>query len=110
MEFGFDKIIPKYILWYMITTINTKTLLTVKVDKKLKSAAQKTAEEMGIPLGTFINMTLRQFVRDKELNFTLGYTATPALARSIRQAEKEIAKGEFEGPVSLNQLFKKLKI
>jgi addiction module RelB/DinJ family antitoxin len=91
-------------------TINTKTLLTIKVDKKLKSAAQKTAEEMGIPLGTFINMTLRQFVRDKELNFTLGYTATPALARSLKQAEKEIAKGEFEGPFPLDQLFKKLKI
>ena len=94
----------------MSTTINTKTLLTVKVDKKLKSAAQKTAEEMGIPLGTFINMTLRQFVRNKELNFTLGYTATPALARSLKQAEKEISKGKFEGPISLNQLFKKLKI
>ena len=55
-------------------------------------------------------MIIKQFVRDKELNFTLGYTATPSLARSLRQAEKEIAKGEFEGPVSLNRLFKKLKI
>ncbi len=94
----------------MSTTINTKTLLTVKVDKKLKSAAQKTAEDIGIPLGTFINMTLKQFVRDRELNFTLGYTATPALARSLRQAEKEIAEGEFEGPFSLNEMFGELKI
>jgi len=94
----------------MTTSTNTKTLLTIKVDKKLKSAAQKTAEDMGIPLGTFINMTLRQFVLDKEINFIGGYTATPALTRSLKQAEKEIARGEFEGPFSLNQLFKKLKI
>lgn len=95
----------------MQTKDNTKTLLTIKVDKKLKKSAQKIAEEIGIPLGTFINMTLKQFVRDKELNFVGGYTATPALARSLEQAEKEISRGDIGGKASsLNELFKKLKI
>jgi antitoxin component of RelBE/YafQ-DinJ toxin-antitoxin module len=45
--------------------MNTKTLLTVKIDKSLKEDAQKLASDLGIPLGTYINMNLRQFVRDR---------------------------------------------
>lgn len=90
---------------------NTKTLLTIKVDKKIKLAAQKTAKEIGIPLGTFLNMTLKQFVRNKEVSFNSGYTASPSLALSLKQAEKEIARGDAGGKASsLDELFKKLKI
>lgn len=41
------------------------TTLTIKMDKKLRDDAKKTAHEMGIPLTTVINAMTRQFVRDR---------------------------------------------
>ena len=106
--------IPKYILWYMTTKThtkpNTKTLLTIKTDKKLKFAAQKTAEEMGIPLGTFINMTLKQFVLNKEVNFRGGYTPNAKTARILKQSEKEFARGEYDGPFTVEELKKEWRL
>ena len=90
----------------MITKTNTKTLLTIKTDKKLKLAAQKTAEELGIPLGTFINMTLKQFVLDKEISFRGGYTPNAETAKILKQSEKEFERGEYEGPFTLKELVK----
>ncbi len=94
----------------MQTTHNTKTLLTIKVDKKLKQSAQKTAEEIGIPLGTFINMTLKQFVRNKEVNFVGGETPNKQTIKAILQAEKEFASGEYEGPFTIEELKKEWKL
>jgi len=71
----------------------SKTLLTVKVDKKLKEKAQKTAERVGLPLGTVVNGFLRQFVRDKRVVFS--ETPTPYLEKLLAQAEKDIANGDI---------------
>ena len=93
----------------MTTTTNTKTLLTIKTDKKLKLAAQQTVQRLGIPLSTFINMSLRRLVEKKEIHFVLPtYTASPALTRSLKQIEKEIARGDYRGekPLSLKELAK----
>ncbi len=78
-------------------TKNTKTLLTVKIDKVLKANAQKTAEEIGIPLGTLVNSMLRGFVRDKEITLSaVSYEPSKSTIRAIKQAEKEIALGDYE--------------
>lgn len=43
------------------------TTLTIKMDKKLRDEAKKTAKELGIPLTTAMNAMARQFVRDRRL-------------------------------------------
>jgi len=78
----------------MASKVATKTLLTVKVDKKLKEKAQKTAERVGLPLGTVVNGFLRQFVRDKRIVFS-EETPTVYLERLLIEAEKEIARGDI---------------
>lgn len=40
------------------------TTLTIKMDKKLRDDAKKTAKRMGIPLTTAVNAMMKQFVRD----------------------------------------------
>lgn len=88
-----DKIIPKYILWYM----NTHTILNIKTDKKLKADAQKLAGELGVPLSTVMNAFLKQFVRDKEITFTANqYRPTPYLIGLIEDAQKEYEAGNVE--------------
>ena len=93
------------------TNTNTKTLLTVKIDKKLKLAAQKTAKYIGIPLGTFINSSIRDFVRTKTVRLgEEAYMPNAQTIKAILQAEKEIARGDYEGPFTLQELKKKWKL
>ncbi|MDO8567023.1 MAG: hypothetical protein Q7R58_02630 [bacterium] len=66
---------------------NTKTLLTIKIDKKLKERAKLTAAEFGIPLGTMVNSFLLNTVENRRFALTLRPTAR--LRRSIIEAERE---------------------
>jgi len=103
---GIDKLLPKYILRYMTT--NTKTLLTVKTDKILKSNAQDVAAKIGISLGTLVNSFLRQLVRTKSVNFSLSYKPTPFLLSEIADAEKDYEQGNIVEVHSVAELKKKL--
>jgi addiction module RelB/DinJ family antitoxin len=88
--------------------MNTKTLLTIKIDKSLKLAAQKTAEEIGIPLGTLVNSMLRQMVRDKQVDFSVGYQPSKSTIQALKRAEKEFASGQYEVAHSVKELMDQL--
>ena len=89
-------------------TLNTKTLFAVKMDKKLKEAAQETAKELGFSLGTIVNALLRQFVREKEVNLSLDYRPNKRLRASIRQSEKEYKEGKLPIAHSVDELMAEL--
>lgn len=87
--------------------MQNQTMISVKLDKTLKEAAQKTAAEFGLPLGTLINTMLRRVVREKE--FTLSACRTPSayLRHAIEQGEQELAS-QLKKPVSLKKMFEAL--
>ena len=84
------------------TANNTKTLLTVKVDKQLKAKAQKTAEGIGLPLGTVVNGFLRQFVVDKSMLFSFPEIPNARLRKIIAESERDLAAGKNMSPVFTN--------
>ena len=87
-----------------------KTILNIKTDKSLKLAAQNTASELGLPLGTIMNAFLRQFVRDKELNLSTSLKPSKYLSKIIAEAEKDITNEKVRGPFkSTEALFSDLK-
>jgi len=59
----------------MIT--NTKTLLTVKIDKKLKEDAAQVAKKLGMPLGTMVVMLIKQVVKQRYILLRLDKEAFP---------------------------------
>ncbi len=59
----------------MIT--NTKTLLTVKIDKKLKEDAAQVAKKLGMPLGTMVVMLIKQVVKQRYILLRLDREAFP---------------------------------
>ena len=71
--------------------METKTLLTIKTDKKVKAEAQKTAEKLGLPLGTVVNAFLKQFVRDQAFTVSLAHMPSDYLEMILEDAEKDIA-------------------
>ena len=88
--------------------MNTHTMISVKIDKSLKEAAQKTAADFGLPLGTMINSLLRQVVRDKK--FTLDASEKPSalLRQAITECERELSVSRPSKGVSMKKMFEKL--
>jgi len=87
----------------MIT--NTKTLLTVKIDKKLKERAKQTAASFGLPLGTMINSLILRTVNEGRLELV---DVTPAALRRINKIRKELREGKGYGPFTVDELFKNI--
>lgn len=86
---------------------NTKTLLTVKIDKKLKERAKKTAAEFGLPLGTMVNSLILNTVENRHIELTLRPSAR--LKASIALAEREYKTGRLKKFHSIDELIADLK-
>lgn len=82
----------------MSTLTNTKTVLNIKIDKKIKEEAQKLAKSLGLNLSQIANASYKQFIRNREFTFTEGYTMTPYLEKIIEEAHAERERGETIGP------------
>ena len=76
------------------------TVMSVKTEKEIKEKAQKIAKKMGFPLGTLINAFLRQFIRDKAINFSMEPTIpmSKALEKELARIEKDIKEGKNMSP------------
>jgi addiction module RelB/DinJ family antitoxin len=78
--------------------MSTSTILNIKTDKRLKTAAQETAKELGVPLSTAVNAFLRQFVRDRELTLSASLKPSPYLEGILEEAEADDRAGRTVGP------------
>ena len=70
-------------------TITTKTVLSIKIDKKIKEQAQKLAKAMGLNLSQIANASYKKFIRNREFTFTDSYTMTPYLENVVREAQRD---------------------
>ena len=67
-----------------------KTVLTVKIDKKLKKQAQTLAEEVGLPLSTVVAGSLKEIIAKKEIRFSAPYQMSAKLERRLAKIEKDL--------------------
>lgn len=89
--------------------MSTTTVL-FKTDKKLKAAAQLVAKRMGVPFSALLNNAMREIVEKQEATFSAKpLTATPYLARILREGEKEYAAGRYNSFDSVDALFDHLE-
>ena len=70
-----------------------KTLISVKIDRDIKTKSQGLARELGIPLSTLVNAYLRQFVREKKAVFSTAWQMSPELEKILGPIEKDIKAG-----------------
>lgn len=75
-----------------------KTVINIKADKEIKKSAQKVAEELGLSLSTVINAYLRQFVRNKEVYFTVAPRMSTELEEFLGHVEEDIRKNRNFSP------------
>jgi addiction module RelB/DinJ family antitoxin len=71
--------------------------INIRTYPHVKKAAQKIAEELGLNLSTVLDAYLRQFIRTKEVYFSLSSEKpTRKLLNSIRISEKQYQTGDFK--------------
>jgi addiction module RelB/DinJ family antitoxin len=70
-----------------------ETVVSIKMDKKVKEQASKLAKEMGFSLSAVINATLYQFVKNKELHITVEPRMTAYLENIVAEAKRDYKAG-----------------
>jgi len=70
-----------------------KTVVSVKVDKDIKAAAQEVAASAGISLSSLINAYLRQICATRRIEIYAAEPVTPGLASLIEEVEQERQAG-----------------
>lgn len=70
------------------------TVISVKVNKKTKEAAQEVAKSMGLNLSSLINSYLIQVVATRRVELFAPEKMTPKLEKLIEGIEAEIAQGK----------------
>ena len=73
-------------------------MINIKADPEVKEDAQSVARELGMPLSTVINAYLKQFIRTKEVHFSLEGNLKPAVKRRLDRFAKEVRKGKNLSP------------
>lgn len=74
------------------------TVISVKVDKSVKDAAQAVAKSTGLTLSALVNTYLRQVATTRRIELYAPEPMTPHLEKLIARVEKEIEAGEVVGP------------
>jgi addiction module RelB/DinJ family antitoxin len=90
--------------------MNTKTTITIKTDKKLRDAAKRTADKLGIPLTTVMNAQLAQFV--SEGRFEVSLTPRPEKVREWERMSEEMDRypEKFKAFSNVDDLLKDLDL
>lgn len=76
-----------------------KTMLNIKTEKKIKDEAQKVAKTLGLPLSAIVNRYLRDFIRDRRIEFAEPLTPNARTQKLLARIEKDIQVGRnLSGP------------
>ena len=67
-----------------------KTVINIKTDKEVKENAKKVAEDLGFSLSAVINAYLKQFVRNKEVCFSVTPRMSSSLEKLLGKVEDDI--------------------
>lgn len=90
-----------------------KTIINIKIDKNLKKSAQKTAKNLGFSLSAVLNAYLRQFIRNKEVYFSVVPRMSSALEQLLGSIDYDIPRNKnisksFSAPKELKNHLKSL--
>jgi addiction module RelB/DinJ family antitoxin len=69
-------------------------LLSFKTDDKTKREIKDFAAELGMPVTTFVNVVVRQALRDRRVVLTPTLEPTPYLEEIMRETDADIKAGK----------------
>lgn len=66
-------------------------LLSIKTDEQTKQELKTFAAELGVSSTAFVNMIIKQALRDKRVVLSVNLEPTPYLEKIMREAEADYA-------------------
>jgi len=78
--------------------MSNTTVISVKVDKDVKSKAQEVAKSAGLNLSSLVNSYLRQISATRRIEIYAPEQATPRMEKIIAEIEAEIQAGNVSKP------------
>ena len=86
------------------------TVVTIKIDRETKKAAQELAADAGLTLSSLINSYLKQVTATRHIDLHIPQKMTPKLEKLLEEAEQDIAAGRTIGPFNnTEEMIKALK-
>jgi addiction module RelB/DinJ family antitoxin len=70
------------------------TVISVKIDKDVKTSAQEVANSAGLTLSTLVNAYLRQVAATRRIELYAPEQMTPKLEKLIEEVEAELKAGK----------------
>jgi addiction module RelB/DinJ family antitoxin len=67
------------------------TLLSIKTDEQTKRAIKEFAAELGVSTTAFVNMVVKQAIRERRIVLSAELEPTPYLERVMREADADYA-------------------
>ena len=77
-------------------------VINIKTNKEVKEHAQELAEELGFSLSSLVTASLKQFIRAREVRFSMLPKMTPYLEGVIKKVEKDIKAKKNLSPAFAN--------
>jgi addiction module RelB/DinJ family antitoxin len=78
---------------YILCSMNT--VISVKLDKDVKTTAQEVANSAGLTLSTLVNSYLRQVAATRRIELYSPEQMTPKLEKLIKEVESELKTGKI---------------
>lgn len=87
-----------------------QTMLSIKIDKKLKVKAQKVAHALGVSLNAVINQNIKEFIDERQVTFTDHPMLNKRAQRILARLSKDAREGKnMAGPFnSMDEMIKSL--
>jgi addiction module RelB/DinJ family antitoxin len=73
---------------------SSSTVISVKLDRSVKEAAQEVAKSAGLTLSTLVNTYLRQVAVTRRIELYAPEPMTPKLKTLIAEVEAELRSGK----------------
>ncbi len=79
-------------------------VINIKTNPKVKSEAQKIADELGFSLSALINGYLKQLVKTKTISFSLvDEEPSEYMKQALRESEEDRRSGRFVSFISADE-------
>lgn len=71
-----------------------KTTTSIKLDKKIKEEASALANELGLSLSSVVNATLKKFVTERRVVFSLAPEFNEKTKKDFLKLEADVKEGK----------------
>ena len=78
-----------------------QTMLSIKIDKKMKEKAQEVAHTLGVSLNAVVNQTIKSFIADRQITFADHPMPNKKTLNLLAALSKDVRDGKnIVGPFS----------